>query len=208
MYLSNMLLLVGGDTNRASTLMVGAQHTDDLAFVFGYWRIKMMAGNFDDALLFAGGWSADWEIHRKELILREHLMAESLKAMGRDAEADAQAQQALSRLELMQQQGLDDYRLAAAKLAAYGILADTGKVSELVAEVMAEKPDDAVEDLMFRYMFAKTYAYSGMLDECLETLEALLSGYSTITVPWLELDPAFNGIRNQPEFIALLESHR
>jgi hypothetical protein len=59
-----------------------------------------------------------------------------------------------------------------------------------------------------KYRFAQSYAYAGMPDEAIATLAGLLSGYSNISVHWLELDPAFNGMRNQPEFIALLEQHR
>ena len=47
-----------------------------------------------------------------------------------------------------------------------------------------------------------------MPEESIATLDTLLSGISAISVPWVEHDPAFNGIRNTPEFIALLEKHR
>jgi len=47
-----------------------------------------------------------------------------------------------------------------------------------------------------------------MPDKSIATLGALLSGISGISVPYLELDPAFNSIRNTPEFITLLEKHR
>jgi len=118
------------------------------------------------------------------------------------------AQEALNRLAQMKQQGLNDHRVAAAELDAYAILGDQQKVSELVEKVMTTKPADAVEDFNTRYRIAKNYAYAGMPAESITTLDALLSGIGPISVPWVELDPAFNGIRNQPEFIALLEKHR
>jgi len=207
-YLATMVLLVNGDIDRATTLVIGAQHTNDTMFTYAYWRTQIMARNFDEALLLAQGWSSDWEIRRQRIALDVQLLAETLKIMGREAEAEVQARLALSRLATIEQQGLDDYRLSDAKLSAYGILGETLKVSELADEVLVSKPYDAVEDFNFRYKFARHYAYAGMLGECLETLDGLLSGHSAISVPWLELDPAFDGIRNEPGFIELLERFR
>ena len=73
---------------------------------------------------------------------------------------------------------------------------------------MSSKPADAVEDLNFKYQFARNYAYAGMLEKSITTLDLLLSGISTVTVKWVELDPAFNGIRHEPEFTKLMERHR
>ena len=93
-------------------------------------------------------------------------------------------------------------------MEAYGILGDRQMVSDLVTRIMSSKPADAVEDMNFKYRFAQSYAQAGMLAESIETLDSLLSGISAISVPWLELDPEFDGIRNTPEFTALLEKHR
>lgn len=168
----------------------------------------MMTGHFDSALEIAQRWSAEWEIDVSSINLRENLIARSMKALGLAADASEYAQQSLNRLAQKKQQGLDDFRVAAAEVEAYGILGDKQKVSELVAKVLFSKPADAVEDFKFRYRFAQSYAYAGMPDESIATLDALLSGISGISVPYLELDPAFNSIRNTPEFTALLERHR
>jgi len=207
-YLSDLALVVNGDTNRAATLMVGAQYTNDMAFLLPYWVTQMMTGHFDAALDIAQEWSADWEIDVKTIDLRETLIAKTLKALGRDAEATENAQEALNRLAEMKKQGLDDHRVALAELEAYAILGDQQKVSELVEKVLSTKPADAIEDFNTRYRIAKCYAYAGMPGESIATLDALLSGISGISVPYVELDPAFNSIRNEPGFIALLERHR
>ena len=207
-YLAHMVLIVNGDTDRAATLVVGAQHTKDQGFMYSYWQVQMLTGQLDSALEIAQGWSDDWEIDVKSIILRENLLARTMKALGRDADAVEYAREALSRLAMKKQQGLDDHRVSAAELEAFGIMGDQQRVSELVDIVLTSKPADAVEDFNFKYMFAQSYASAGMPDKSIATLETLLSGISGISVPYLELDPAFNSIRNTPEFITLLEKHR
>jgi len=207
-YLGNLVLTMNGDTDRASTLMVGAQHTNDMGFLFSYWNTQMMAGHFDAALDIANKWSVDWEIDVKSIILRESLIAISMKALGRNADAMVSAQEALGRIAQKKLQGLDDHRVAAAELETYAILGDQQKVSELVEIILTTKPADAVEDFNTKYRIAQNYAYAGMPGESIATLDAILSGISAFSVPWVELDPAFNDIRNEPDFIAMLERHR
>ena len=203
-----MLILVEGDIDRAVTLMIGAQHTNEETFVYPFWKTQMLSQNFDSALQIAQSWSADWEITLHVFTLREQLLAETLRAMGRETEANENARKALQRLTLLKESYPGDFRFSIAEMQAFGILGDTDKVSELINIYMSSKPSDAVEDIKTKYRIARSYAYAGMLNECVALLESLLSGYSSITVPWLELDPAFNGIRNEPGFVALLERHR
>jgi TolB-like protein/Tfp pilus assembly protein PilF len=207
-YLAELVLVISGDTDRAATLMVGAQHTNDMGFSLRYWNVQMMTGHFDAALDIAQKWSVDWEIDVVSIDLRENLIAISMQALGRNAEAMASAQEGLNRLAQKKLQGLDDHRVAATELEAYAILGDQQRVTELVEKVLTTKPADAVEDFNIRYRIAKNYAYAGMPGESIATLDALLSSISAISVPWVELDPAFNSIRNEPDFIALLERHR
>jgi tetratricopeptide (TPR) repeat protein len=207
-YLANLVLVINGDTERAATLVVGAQHTSDIQFLTSYWTVQMLTGQFEKALAVTQNWSDKWESDAKNITLREQLIAETMMALGRADEARNYANEALSRLAQKKQQGIDDHRISAAELRAYAILGDKRKVSELVENVLSTKPADAVEDFNSKFVFAQSYAYAGMPDESIATLDELLSGISAISVPWLELDPAFNGIRNQPEFIALLEKHR
>jgi TolB-like protein len=207
-YLADLELRMNGNTDRASNLMVGAQHTNDMAFLLPYWNTQMMTGHFDAALEIAQKWSVDWEIDVKSINLREGLIAISMMALGRNSEAMVSAQEALGRIAQKKLQGLDDHRVAAAELEAYAILGDQQKVSELVELVLTTKPADAVEDFNIKYRIAQNYAYAGMLGESIKTLDALFSDIGPISVPWVELDPAFNDIRNEPEFISMLERHR
>ncbi|MCW8925065.1 MAG: tetratricopeptide repeat protein [Xanthomonadales bacterium] len=207
-YLAVLEVVVNGDTDRADTLMVGGQHTNDIQFLTIYWQVQMLSGRFESALDIAQNWKQNWEMDVKAFSLRESYIALSLNALGRHEEAKQNARIALQRLAQMKRQGIDDFRVWTSELEAHAILGDTQQVSELAEKIMALKPADAVEDFNIRYRFAQSYAIAGMLDECIATLDTLLSGISFVSVPWLEHDPAFNSIRSAGEFIALLERHR
>jgi len=47
-----------------------------------------------------------------------------------------------------------------------------------------------------------------MTSESVELLDDLLVPPSDVTIPLIKLDPAFNRIRNDPEFMAMMERHR
>ncbi len=207
-YLAALELIANGNTERAANLVVGAQFANDWGFTYSAWEVHMLTGRFDSALELAQSWSDKWLADVSRTFLREIMIAQTMKALGRDTEAIDSAREALNRLAQIKQNGLDDYRVATTELEAHAILGDRVKVAELVKQVLSTKPADAVEDFKMKYRFAQSYAYAGMPDEAIATLAGLLSGYSNISVHWLELDPAFNGIRNQPKFIALLEQHR
>ncbi len=207
-YLAFLEIVVNGDTDRAETLMVGGQHTNDIQFLSTYWLVQMLAGHFDSALDIAQNWKQNWEMDVKAISLRESRIAFSLDALGRNEEARQNARIALQRLAQIKRQGIDDFRVWTSELEAHAILGDTQRVTELAEKILALKPADAVEDFNIRFRFAQSYAIAGMLGECIATLDTLLSGTSSVSVPWLEHDPAFNGIRSEGEFIALLERHR
>ena len=207
-YLAYMLLIVHGDTDRASTLVVGAQYTNDPNHLLAYWTVQKLSGQLEAALASAQKWPAEWEVGLFYIELREVFIAETLWAMSRYDEARETARKALGRLDQFKQQGIDDFRVSAEAVIAHGILGNRQMIAEMVNHVRSTKPADAVEDFRFEFRFAQAYAYAGMNAESIEILESLLSGKSDISVPWLELDPTFNRMRDEPEFIALLERHR
>ncbi len=207
-YLAQMVMLVEGDTQRAKTLLVGAQHIVDSSILFAYWQTNMLAGDFDKALELAQRWPQKVEINLQFIELRENITAETLLAMGRVNDAKAKALEGLARLEKMKIEGLDDYRISEQESVVYSILGNKQKLSEAIAKVISTQPNDAVEEIRLQHWFAQSYARAGMPDESIAILDSLLSGPATISVPWLELDPAFNGMRDNPGFMAMLERHR
>ena len=129
--------------------------------------------------------------------------------MGREDDARAAANAALFRLQGLRSKFGDDYRidLAEAKMSALNN-ADPENVSSRLQKSMASWPEDKVEEAGFKLDFARIYGIAGMPAEAIEMLEPLFSPPSRTSVYTVDLDPAFDGIREDPEFVAMMERHR
>jgi predicted Zn-dependent protease len=148
------------------------------------------------------------EIARALFRLREHWTAEISQLAGRgDAARDA-ARSALDRLKALEANIPRDYRYAEAEASLYAILAKPEKVSRLVQETLESKPADALYDGTVRYRLARSLVVAGLHQEAFEQLELMLSNPGAYRVMHLSLDPAFDGVRNDPEFVALTEKYR
>jgi len=207
-YLSRMLILTSGDTEAANTLVIGAQHTNATLFVTNYQDIMIMSGQFESALLTAKSRQPEWEIDLLEIVANEQYLAEILMLMGSEDDARKEAQNALVRLDEIKRQLPGDYRLLRAELRAQAVLGNQQKVLELNQQYLSARPDDAVMELLYAYSFAQSLALAGMTQACIEKLDHLLSGNNATSFKWVELDPYFNQIRNEPEFITMMERHR
>lgn len=206
--LATLLILQSGKTERASKLVIGAQHANEQSFTFTFWETMLMAGEFDAALQVARDYPREWEIARAEIIPREQYVAETLMAMERTSEAQTQALAALQRLETIKNNGIDDYRIPAAELRAQAILGNRQDLPALHKEYLETRPRDAVQAFFTEYPIAISYSYAGMNTKSIEILDRLLSGPGSISLAWVELDPRLKGLREDPEFIAMLERHK
>ena len=207
-YLARMLVLTSGDIDRANTLVIGAQHTNESNFVTSYLEITMISRQFEAALRATDSWLPEWEIALSEIILKEHYRAEILMFMGREQDARKEAQTAIKRLEEIEKQFPGDYRVLDGKLRAYAVLGDRQEVSDLYEQLWSARPVDAVRTLIDEYGAAQSFALAGMSEQCITKLDSILSGNNATSFKWVELDPYFNHIRNEPEFIAMMEQHR
>jgi len=200
--------MTNGDIERANTLVIGAQHTNDPAFVGRYLEVKILSREYESAMQVAQKWDPAWEVTRSNIYLREHYTAEILVMMGREEEAREQAGKALTRLDTMAGQYPEDYRIIEARLRSYAVLGNQEKVAQLAKQYLAAKPADAVEEMIDNERLAQSYALAGMTAACVEVLEQLLTVPVATTVALLELNPYYDGIRQQAEFQALLERYR
>jgi hypothetical protein len=151
----------------------------------------------------------DLEIRRGLIILREDWAAQILFFMGRRDEARQAAAAALFRLKGLRTELGEDFRidLAEARVSAIqGASAD--EVRALVNKAMSSAPADDLAAFQNRFKYAQIYGIAGMAAEAIEMLETVWLPPSDTSVHRVDLDPAFDGIRENPEFVAMMDKHR
>ena len=112
-------------------------------------------------------------------------------------------------LETMIQQRPDDERLRSALGIAHAGLGRKGdaiREGELGVQLLpmskeAWRGAHRVEDL------ARIYAMVGDYDAAIDRIESLLTVPSPMAVPWLRINPAWNPLRDNPRFQALLAKY-
>ena len=198
-----------GNVESAIQLTIGAQHSEEFDHVEAFMITRILGRRFEEALEAARNLPDEVEIQRGLIILRENWAAEILYFMGRADDARAAASAALFRLQGLRSEFGDDYRidLAEAKISAIND-PNPENVRNRVLKSMASRPEDKVEKIRFKLDFARIYAMAGMTAEAMEMLEPLFSPPSSTSVYTVDLDPAFDGIREDPEFIAMMKRHR
>ena len=203
-----ILLQESGDTQSAVQLMIGAQH-GDYDFFESYMSVNMLARRFDEALAAARNLSNDLEVRRGVITLREDWAAQNLHFMGKREEAKQAAAAALFRLRGLSTELGEDYRF---DLAQARILALQGagpeEVRTLVQKSASQLPTDNVAVFESKLTFAKIFGIAGMATEAIEMLEPLFQPPSEVSVHLVELEPAFDDIRDDPEFMAMIERNR
>ncbi len=128
------------------------------------------------------------------------LASGALKALNRqteDPEASARALQAIEkRLEL----NPDDLR---ALSLGPGLLVDLGRTDDALAmadRAVALAPNDGA----VLHNAACTYAYAGQTEQAIELFRRRMKTAGTIHTDWIDHDPDFDSIRDDPRFIALI----
>jgi serine/threonine-protein kinase len=68
--------------------------------------------------------------------------------------------------------------------------------------------EDAFDGPQITAVLAQIYAWTGELDEAFRLLDHLLIVPNGLTVPILKLDPAWDPLRKDPRFQALIDKYR
>lgn len=206
--LSASIINDDGDIETAERLMVGAQYSSDFNPFARHIEIHMLGGNFNKAMAAAETWPEQLEIQRSEINLKEQWIAEIQRFMG-DAEASkATAEQGLSRLQELRNQFPGDYRLDLAEAQMLSLAGQPERIPELLEALRAKQPADAVEELRNDYFQARIFAMAGIEADAVKYLDSALALPSVVSVKHVELDRAFDDVRNLPEYQALMEKHR
>jgi TolB-like protein/Flp pilus assembly protein TadD len=81
-------------------------------------------------------------------------------------------------------------------------ITEAKRATELLPESV-----DAFDGPVATQTLAEIYVTVGEYDQALPLIDGLLSRPSSVTVEFLKLHPVFDGIRNDPRFVALLKKH-
>jgi TolB-like protein/Tfp pilus assembly protein PilF len=207
--LAQIALQERGDTQTTLQLTVGGQHSDDFDFFELYMHARILAHQYDEALQAARNLSDELEIQRGSVILREDWAAQILHFMGREDEARQAANAALFRLQGLRTELGNDFRLDLAEARLGAIHGSTPeKVRAMVQKSMSSLPVDSLDEFEFKLDYAQIFGIAGMTTEAIEMLESIWQPPSSTSVFTVDLDPAFDGIRNKPEFVAMMERHK
>jgi len=198
-----------GNVQTAMRLTAGAQHTDEIGFVESFLTARIFAREFDDALEAARNLTDEMEIQRQIIVLREDHAARILFFMGQQEEAISAARAGLFRLQALRQKFGDDYRIDLAEARLFALRGDSpDEIRAAIKKSSDSQPADAIEVFTTKYKHARIYAMAGMTADSIAGLEPLLSPPSNYSTPWVELDPAFDRIREDSEFVAMMERHQ
>jgi TolB-like protein len=207
--LATFSLIESGDVTAAVQLTTGAQHIGEVDFFTSFMNARLLARRFEEALEAARNMQDELEIQRGFIRLSEDWAAQVLHYMGRADEAKAAADAAWFRLQGLRDRLGEDYRIdrAEAMLSVFrGAASD--EIRARVDRAMASAPRDAVEAFRDREQLARTLGMAGLVEDAIGLLEPLLSPPSDTSVLTIDLDPSYDGVREDPRFVAMLERHR
>jgi len=203
------LALVTGDIGAAVRASTGAQHSEEAGFFDTYLSSRILARRFDEALEAVRNMPADFEVQRQLIFPREALVAQIQFYMGEREQAVEAARAAMFRLNGLRQQLGEDYRVLHAEAMLSPLLGESSE--QLLARIEKGRgaaPVDAVTKFSREYEHARALAMAGMAAEATQSLDAVLSGPNETPPVYVDADPAFDGIRDQTEFIEMLGRHR
>ena len=126
---------------------------------------------------------------------------------------EAKARTALEHARVVSEQLLREAPEDAARHGQHGlILAALGQKQEAIAEgkravELLPESEDAFDGPQVTATLAQIYAWTGEFDEAFRPLDHLLVVPNGLTVPMLKLDPAWDALRKDPRFQALIDKY-
>jgi tetratricopeptide (TPR) repeat protein len=126
---------------------------------------------------------------------------------------EAEARTALEHARVVSEQLLREAPEDPARHGQHGlILAALGQNQEAIAEgkravELLPESEDAFDGPQVAATLAQIYAWTGEFDEAFRLLDHLLVVPNGLTVPMLKLDPAWDALRKEPRFQALVDKY-
>ena len=125
----------------------------------------------------------------------------------------ARAQAELEHARLVSEKLLREAPEDSARHGQHGlILAALGQKEEAIAEgkravELLPESHDALDGPQATATLAQIYACTGQLDEAFRLLDHLFAVPSNVTIPMLKLDPAWDPLRQDPRYQALIDKY-
>ena len=127
-------------------------------------------------------------------------LGQSLIALGRTEEAEAQYRRQAALLDVHLELNPDDPRACVLGAVCHAIIKDKERAVEFTKRAMQVDPDDP----MLLYNVACTYAQLGMPNEALNALESSVEkGWGDRN--WIEHDSDLDSVRTSPRYQALVQ---
>ena len=174
-----------------------------------YWQ-EIFEGRFEQALRRFDADQDSWQRtkfgHRPSSFMR----AAVLEFMGREEEALVEWRSALELIDQALEDEPENYLLHASSGVAHAALGERERAIEAGQRAMELLPvsKDARYGLVCEVDMARIFTMLGEHDLALNQLDRLLTIPSWVSVPWIEVNPLWEPLRDHPRYAGMLESHR
>ena len=198
-----------GDLETALSATTGIQLSGEPHSIQQFVDPRLMARRFEEALAAVRAMPDALEVHRARITFREELMAMTHFLAGRPEEARAAADAAWFRLQNLRQSMGEDYRILHAEAIVAGLRGESPQsLRERVESAARARPVDAVEGILLDWDLARVFGLAGMAEDAVRWLAPRLEAPSYATTERVALDPAFDAVRDDLAFAAMLERHQ
>ena len=199
-------ILAHGDLKTALRVTTGVQYSGEPSSIQSFVYPRLMEGRFDESLEAARNMPNELEIQRARIQLREEWLAVIHHLAGNPDESKAAADAAWFRLQGLRDRLGEDYRILHAEVIIAALRGDAPEViRDRLERAVAARPTDAVEKILGDYEMARALGLAGMTEDVVAWIGPRLASPSVFSVDRMILDPAFDQVRDDLAFSALLE---